>query len=67
MNFVFFQTHISTPFAQDIDMACYLLTWTCFNDVNGHRNILIKSQLTGILFMKATRQNETKLRQTEKT
>ena len=32
-------------------MACYLLTWTYFNDVNGGRNILINSQLQGILFI----------------
>ena len=45
------KTHTSTPFAQDIHMAFYLLTWTYFNDVNGGRNILINSQLKRILFM----------------
>ena len=45
------KTHISAPFAQDIYMTFYLLTWTYFNDVNGGRNILINSQLKRILFM----------------
>ena len=33
MNIFSSKTHISTPFAQDIYMAFYLLTWTYFNDV----------------------------------
>ena len=45
------KNQISTPFAQDIYMTFYLLTWTYFNDVNGDRNILINSQLKRILFM----------------
>ena len=45
------KTHISAPFAQDIYMAFYLLTWTYLNDINGGRNILINSQLKRILFV----------------
>ena len=46
-----------------IYMAFYLLTCTCFNDVNGGRNLNLKESLLWV----ATRKNETKLRKTEKT
>ena len=50
MNFFFilkltFQHHM-----QKIYMTFYLLTWTCFNDVNVGKNILINSQLTRFFF-----------------
>ena len=38
-------------------MTFYLLTWTYFNDVNGGRNILMKSQLKRILFMRSDKKN----------
>ena len=57
------KTHISTPFAQDINMAFYLLSSTYFNDANGDRNLLINSQLKRILFMSS---DKTKLNKTEK-
>ena len=50
-EFFFFQNSHLTSFARDIYMAFYLLTWTCFNDVIGFRNILINSQLKRILFI----------------
>ena len=61
--FLFSKTYISTPFAQDIYMAFYLLTWTYFNDVNGGRNFLINSQLKRILFISS---DKTKWKKTEK-
>ena len=51
MNFFFLPKHTFLHHLQKIYMACYLLTWTYFNDVNGGRNILINSQLQGILFI----------------
>ena len=50
-----------------ICIAFYLLRRTYFNDGNVGRKILMNSQLKKSFSGAATRQNETKLRKTEKT
>ena len=56
-----FQHHLHKVY-----IAFYLLTWTCFNDVNGGKNILILNLKESFLWA-ATKKNETKLRKTGKT
>ena len=46
-----FQLHLHKIFK-----AFYLLTWIYFNDVNVGKNILIDSQLKGILFISSEKQ-----------
>ena len=67
MIFFSSKTHISRPFTQDIYMAFYLLTWTCFNDVNGGRNILLNSQLKRILFISSDKKKWKKKKKLRKT
>ena len=47
-------------------MAFYLLKWTYFSDINVGRNILINSQLKGILFMSSDKKKWNKTEKDKK-
>ena len=63
MNFFTSKTHISTSFTH----AFYLLTWTCFNDVNMGKSILINSQLMNAFFMSSDKKKLNKIEKDKKT